>query len=352
MKNTSFIFYATFYESTQCFPQNRRGKFLCKLLAYMAGEDAPVFSEKEKVEASLFLLMQPQIQANLERRENGKGGGRSSITDDVKNDIIQDLQNGATQKDIAEKYNVSQSTVSNIKNEISLEISEILPEISEISLSKTSVYDITEYQKPNVNVNDNDNDNDNDIPPETAGMPPIQSPDADNRSHSPTGSADSANSRKTPENHQTALTAQSGVDNPAPSLPHENACNSRNADAPPDAGEPLRLAELLRDLHKAHDRRFCPSKKHVETWAADIEKLHRIDRRDYADIERVIRWVKTAGNFWLANIMSGAKLREKFAQVYAQMLQQQHQKPDNKRGGAWAGDHVTESGLERFMEIL
>ena len=74
MKNTSFIFYATFYESTQCLTQNRRGKFLCKLLAYMAGEDAPVFSEKEKIEASLFLLMQPQIQANLVRRENGQAG--------------------------------------------------------------------------------------------------------------------------------------------------------------------------------------------------------------------------------------------------------------------------------------
>ena len=74
MKNTSFIFYATFYESTQCLSQNRRGKFLCKLLAYMAGEDAPVFSDKEKIEASLFLLMQPQIKANLARRENGKAG--------------------------------------------------------------------------------------------------------------------------------------------------------------------------------------------------------------------------------------------------------------------------------------
>ena len=316
MKNTSFIFYATFYESTQCLTQNRRGKLLCKLLAYMAGEDAPVFSEKEKVERSLFLLMQPQILANLERRENGKGGGRSSITDEMKNDIIQDLQNGATQKEIAEKYNVSQSTVSNIKNEI-------LPEISQISLSKTSVYDITEYQKPNVNVNVNDNDNDNDIPPETAGMPPMQLPDADNRSHSPTGNADTANSRKTPENHQHSLTAQSGVDNPAAAPPHENACNSCNADAPPDAGEPLRLAELLRDLHKAHDRRFCPSKKHVEAWAADIEKLHRIDKREYSDIERVIRWVKTAGNFWLANIMSGAKLREKFPTLLMQMTQRQ-----------------------------
>ena len=74
MKNTSFIFYASFYEATQCLSQNRRGKFLCKLLAYMTGEDAPVFSDKEKIEASLFLLMQPQIKANLARRENGKAG--------------------------------------------------------------------------------------------------------------------------------------------------------------------------------------------------------------------------------------------------------------------------------------
>ena len=347
MKNTSFIFYGSFHEAMSELNNAQYGALMRAINDYALNGVVPELKGMLKM---AFILIKPQLDANLERRENGKGGGRSSITDDVKNDIIQDLQNGATQKDIAEKYNVAQSTVSNIKNEISLEISEISPEISQISLSKSSVYDNNEYQKPNVNVNDNDNDND--IPPETAGMPPMQSPDADNRSHSPTGNADSANSRKTPENHQHSLTAQSGVDNPAAAPPHENACNSCNADAPPDAGEPLRLAELLRDLHKAHDRRFCPSKKHVEAWAADIEKLHRIDRRDYADIERVIRWVKTAGNFWLSNIMSGAKLREKFAQVYAQMLQQQHQKPDNKRGGAWAGDHVTESDLERFMEIL
>ena len=347
MKNTSFIFYGSFHEAMSELNNAQYGALMRAINDYALNGVVPELKGMLKM---AFILIKPQLDANLERRENGKGGGRSSITDDVKNDIIQDLQNGATQKDIAEKYNVAQSTVSNIKNEISLEISEISPEISQISLSKTSVYDITEYQKPNVN--DNDNDNDNDIPPETAGMPPMQSPDADNRSHSPTGSADTANSRKAPENHQTALTAQSGVDNPSAAPPHENACNSRNADAPPDAGEPLRLAELLRDLHKAHDSAYSPPKKHVEAWAADIEKLHRIDRRDYADIERVIRWVKTAGNFWLANIMSGAKLREKFAQVYAQMLQQQQQKPDNRRGGAWAGDHVTESDLERFMEIL
>ena len=157
MKNTSFIFYGSFHEAMSELNNAQYGALMRAINDYALNGVVPELKGMLKM---AFILIKPQLDANLERRENGKGGGRSSITDDVKNDIIQDLQNGATQKDIAEKYNVAQSTVSNIKNEISLEISEISPEISQISLSKTSVYDITEYQKPNVN------DNDNDIPPE------------------------------------------------------------------------------------------------------------------------------------------------------------------------------------------
>ena len=65
-----------------------------------------------------------------------------------------------------------------------------------------------------------------------------------------------------------------------------------------------------------------------------IEKLNRIDKRSYEDIEKVIRWIKTAGNFWCPNIISGSKLREKYPQVFLQMQQQHTRDPPegkNKR---------------------
>ena len=88
-----------------------------------------------------------------------------------------------------------------------------------------------------------------------------------------------------------------------------------------------RLAHLLYDLHRLVDPHFTTSQKHIEQWAKDIEKLNRIDKRSYEDIEKAIRWAKTAGNFWCPNIISGSKLREKYPQVFLQMQQQYARSP-------------------------
>ncbi|MCF7953901.1 MAG: phage replisome organizer N-terminal domain-containing protein [Spirochaetales bacterium] len=98
----------------------------------------------------------------------------------------------------------------------------------------------------------------------------------------------------------------------------------------------LQLASLL--LHKS--REFDPKlhrgkdKAVTQRWARDIEKLIRIDGRSFTDIEAVIRWVKTEGNFWLPNIMSGKKLREKFPQLFVEI--------HNKR------TEIASTQLERF----
>ncbi|MFC2615259.1 MAG: hypothetical protein ACFNYQ_07030, partial [Treponema sp.] len=104
--------------------------------------------------------------------------------------------------------------------------------------------------------------------------------------------------------------------------------------------ESMRLAELLFTLHKKYDRQYSPPQKHIETWADDIEKLHRIDKREYTDIERVIRWVKSDGNFWFSNIMSGAKLREQFSRLCVQMSQGN----TNRQG---RGSAVDKSGVDK-----
>ncbi|MGP1459922.1 MAG: DUF6291 domain-containing protein [Treponema sp.] len=121
----------------------------------------------------------------------------------------------------------------------------------------------------------------------------------------------------------------------------------------PITGEPLRLAELLRDLHQKIDAGYSPNPRHVETWAQDIEKLNRIDNRDYAEIERVIRWVKTDGNFWFSNIESGGKLRAQYSRLLIQMTNEHRKKPQqNKTGGAWAGDQVNADDLARYERIF
>ncbi len=269
MKCSSFVFYASFHEATKELDDAEYGTLMRAINEYALNDVMPELNGMLKM---AFILIKPQIDANIERRETGKGGGRPSLNNDVKNEIIQELQNGETQKSIAEKHNVSQSAVSSIKNEISK---------TQNKISKTIVYDNCNYHKPNVNVNVNDN---GDSPPKNGG-------------HSP------------PEK------------------------------TPPDS-ESLRLSQLLFTLHKKYDSAYGASKRHIETWAGDIEKLHRIDGRKYSDIESVIRWVKTDGNFWFSNIMSGAKLREQFSRLCVQMAQD-----NNHRQGR--GNAVDKSGVDR-----
>jgi len=78
----------------------------------------------------------------------------------------------------------------------------------------------------------------------------------------------------------------------------------------------FQLACLLERLHKEVDLKYKGS---PQKWAADIEKLLRLDSREASEVERVIRWCKTPGNFWFSNIMSGKKLREKYPQLLIQM---------------------------------
>ena len=89
--------------------------------------------------------------------------------------------------------------------------------------------------------------------------------------------------------------------------------------------ESVRLAELLfseilkqQPKSKLHALNNGRRQETIARWADDIEKLKRIDKRPIEDIERVISWV-TADSFWKSNILSGAKLREKWDTLVAQM---------------------------------
>jgi len=91
----------------------------------------------------------------------------------------------------------------------------------------------------------------------------------------------------------------------------------------------IEMANLLYDLHRQQDPNYKTTPHNRDTWAADIEKLNRLDGRDYADIEKVIRWAKSPDCFWFPNIMSGKKLREKFPTVLAQMQRENKDKPSS-----------------------
>lgn len=75
----------------------------------------------------------------------------------------------------------------------------------------------------------------------------------------------------------------------------------------------LELSKLLCKLIKQNTPIWKPPDD-IGKWAEHIEKLHRIDKRSYEDIEVMIRWTQQ-DNYWKQNILSTNKLRMKFNQL-------------------------------------
>jgi len=62
-------------------------------------------------------------------------------------------------------------------------------------------------------------------------------------------------------------------------------------------------------------------KPNLDTWAKDIDKAIRIDKRTVEQLKECIDWIYTEkGAFWQKNILSGKKLREKFDTMNMQVI--------------------------------
>lgn len=74
--------------------------------------------------------------------------------------------------------------------------------------------------------------------------------------------------------------------------------------------EDMQMVDLLIELITANNPEWTPP-KNKDKWAEDINKIHRLDKRDYRAIESMIRWTQQ-DDFWKSNILSAAKLRKQF----------------------------------------
>lgn len=197
-RNESFIFYASFDEALSELDDEQYGKMMRAINKYAIYGTEP---ELTGILKAMFILIKPQLDANMRRRTKGNTGGRPTIDDDTRNAIVDDLLAGETQQRIAEKYKVSQGTVSNIKNLI-----------SKISLSKTQVNDNNNYQKPqnnyqkpnvNENANDNVNDNDNENEKERGGQAPAEAMPTGTQTQTQTPAPSQTSQPSPPQKKQT-----------------------------------------------------------------------------------------------------------------------------------------------------
>ena len=116
----SFVFYRSFHEALKELTREQYGNVLFAINEYALNGTLP--EDLTGIEKAIFVMAKPQLDANLDRRESGKLGGRPK------------------------------------KNNENIE----KPMVSENSeIEKPMVSEIDEFKKPNVNVNDNVNVNAN-----------------------------------------------------------------------------------------------------------------------------------------------------------------------------------------------
>jgi hypothetical protein len=104
---------------------------------------------------------------------------------------------------------------------------------------------------------------------------------------------------------------------------------------PPPSSESLRLSGLMADLILLNNRnniQLTNAKREatIHRWAREIDKLINIDKQEHEKIEAVIRWCQ-ADTFWRQNILSGAKLREKWDQLVVKMNLSEDKREEGQR---------------------
>ncbi len=90
-----------------------------------------------------------------------------------------------------------------------------------------------------------------------------------------------------------------------------------------------RLSELLLSLIREHKPDY--KQPNIQKWAYEVDLTIRRDNRNIVEIENVILWCQR-DSFWRTNILSTAKLREKYDQLCIKMNQDTQTRKISEKG--------------------
>lgn len=114
--------------------------------------------------------------------------------------------------------------------------------------------------------------------------------------------------------------------------------------------DPHDVANYLLQKILNHQPTF--KKPNINEWAKEIDRAIRIDGRSKEELMRCIDWIYSTpkGSFWISNILSGRKLREKFDTMKMQASQQQPTQQKNTMVDAIYGQGISAKDLIERME--
>ena len=170
----SFVFYESFLDALDDVPKKFRLRGYEALANFAIRGIEPEFSEEDWPLKILFKSVRVQIEKNLERREQGKSGGRpdSGI---AKEDVEKKYEELGNWDAVADFFGVTRQTIMNIRNKN-----------DNVSQNVNVKKPAPDVKKPNVNVNVNVNVNEDAYGEREAAPPPAPPERPDSYSQKPT----------------------------------------------------------------------------------------------------------------------------------------------------------------------
>ena len=107
--------------------------------------------------------------------------------------------------------------------------------------------------------------------------------------------------------------------------------------------EALDLADLLKEKILKNQPTAKIDKNYQKNWAKDIEKAHRIDGRSWNQLRGAITYAQDYSDFWGMNIRSGAKLRNHYDRLEADLRRLYNQRGIMIAGKPQNGSEVAEN---------
>ena len=114
------------------------------------------------------------------------------------------------------------------------------------------------------------------------------------------------------------------------------------------SSENLRTAEKLKSLILANNP-GAKTPTDLSKWATDFNRMERLDKRTPEQIDAVLEFSQK-DDFWKSNILSAAKLREKFDTL---LLQKDRSKPRQKAAnkGNFDQRQYSDADIEKFYKV-
>ena len=118
MERESFVFYRSFYEGIKELPRDIQGEVLTAIMEY--GLNGVTTENQKQITKAMFALIKPQLDANNQRFENGKKGGRPKANCNQTETETKPKQNRNKTKhepNVNDNDNVNDNNISFLKKE-------------------------------------------------------------------------------------------------------------------------------------------------------------------------------------------------------------------------------------------